>query len=159
MNSYTVKQISAMLNTNEETVRRWIRSGKLAATLTSNKTGHVISAEALNRFLRKTPKYASLVGTSVAMSPLAISVLIGSLLGGLLAITDKGKKVTPQDVRKFLEKNIASHEKKLAQKQVQLQRLQEEIAKEEEQIEKYQYALGNLDLNIIADQVNATKSE
>ena len=46
MASYTVKQIADMLNTNEETVRRWIRSGKLDATWVSKKSGNVISSAA-----------------------------------------------------------------------------------------------------------------
>ena len=31
MNTYTVKEIADMLKTNPETVRRWIRLGKLEA--------------------------------------------------------------------------------------------------------------------------------
>lgn len=37
MSEYNVKQISEMLDTNPETVRRWIRSGKLEAEQTSKK--------------------------------------------------------------------------------------------------------------------------
>lgn len=37
MKTYTVKEISEMLNTNPETVRRWIYNKKLAATIESKK--------------------------------------------------------------------------------------------------------------------------
>ena len=33
MQSYSVADVASMLNVNEETVRRWIREGKLEATL------------------------------------------------------------------------------------------------------------------------------
>ena len=37
MESYSVKQIAEMLNTQPETVRRWIRTGKLTAHKNSRK--------------------------------------------------------------------------------------------------------------------------
>lgn len=37
MSEYNVKQISEMLNINPETVRRWIRNGKLDAKQASKK--------------------------------------------------------------------------------------------------------------------------
>lgn len=39
MKSYNVKEIAEMLNTNPETVRRWIRDKKLDATIVSKKGG------------------------------------------------------------------------------------------------------------------------
>ena len=84
MKIYTVKQIAEMLQTNEETVRRWIRSGKLGATLASKKEGHIITAESLNRFINTTPKYASAIAGALVASPLALSAVIGSVLGGLV---------------------------------------------------------------------------
>ena len=43
MDTYNVKQIADMLNTQPETVRRWIRSGKLHAEKASRKDGHVVT--------------------------------------------------------------------------------------------------------------------
>lgn len=37
MKSYNVKEIAEMLNTNPETVRRWIRDKKLDATIVSKR--------------------------------------------------------------------------------------------------------------------------
>ena len=42
MKTYNVKEIAEMLNTNPETVRRWIRDKKLDATIVSKKGGHII---------------------------------------------------------------------------------------------------------------------
>ena len=41
MKTYSVKDIADMLNTNPETVRRWIRAGKLKAHQTSRKDGNI----------------------------------------------------------------------------------------------------------------------
>lgn len=53
---YTVENIAAMLNVNKETVRRWIRSGKLEGTILSKKGGYVVSEEQLNKFLSQYKK-------------------------------------------------------------------------------------------------------
>ena len=68
MSNYTVKQIANMLKTNEDTVRRWISMGKLVATKSSKKSGYVITSEALNAFIKNTPKYAPMVIDSVSKS-------------------------------------------------------------------------------------------
>jgi excisionase family DNA binding protein len=52
MKSYTVKEIAETLKTDPETVRRWIRSGKLDSTITSTKSGHIITEDALNKFIK-----------------------------------------------------------------------------------------------------------
>ena len=59
MKTYSVKEISEMLNTNPETVRRWIRKGKLDAAIESKKGGHIVYEAALQEFLRSSPKYAA----------------------------------------------------------------------------------------------------
>ena len=59
MKNYSVKQIAEMLDTNPETVRRWIRAGRLESSQTSKKDGNVISEEALKAFLECAPKYAA----------------------------------------------------------------------------------------------------
>ena len=59
MDMYTVKEVAKMMNTSEETVRRWIRSGKLKANMDSRKKGSVITDAMLREFTRNTPKYAS----------------------------------------------------------------------------------------------------
>ena len=43
VDTYNVKQIAEMLNTQPETVRRWIRSGKLYAEKASRKDDHVVT--------------------------------------------------------------------------------------------------------------------
>ena len=47
MKTYSVKDIADMLNTNPETVRRWIRAGKLKADQTSRKDGNMVREDDL----------------------------------------------------------------------------------------------------------------
>lgn len=157
MDSYTVKQVSQLLKTNEETVRRWIRSGKLPATLVSKKGGHTITADSLKEFVKQTPKYAPILAASLALSPFTMSAVIGSVIGGLLVLAESSKSVTANDVESFLKKKIATQEKTLKKKESQLKKLQEEIKAEAQELVKYRYALDNLDLNEIADNINTAK--
>lgn len=157
MDSYTVKQVSQLLKTNEETVRRWIRSGKLPATLMSKKGGHTISADSLNHFVKQSPKYAPILAASLAASTITMSAVIGSVIGGLLALADSNRSVTAKDVESFLKKKIADQEKILKKKEDQLQKLQKEIDVERQGLAKYKYALDNLDLSEIATNMNTAR--
>lgn len=58
---FTVQQIAEMLSTNEETVRRWIRSGRIRAeSVASRRHGIKVHEDALEDFLSGNPKYARL---------------------------------------------------------------------------------------------------
>ena len=155
MNFYTVKQIANMLKTNEETVRRWIRSGKLVASQNSKKGGNIVSSDSLNQFIKKTPKYAPIIAASLTTTPMALSVVIGGLLSGLIALKDEKKgNVSEADVEVFLKKKISLHEKNIKRKNVELEKLQMEIEEERENLDKYKYALNNLDLKLIASEMS-----
>ena len=57
MKTYTVKEVSTMLDVNEETVRRWIRSGKLYSDIDNKKQGFVITELDLYLFADEHEKY------------------------------------------------------------------------------------------------------
>ena len=58
MDTYSVKEIADMLNTNPETVRRWIRSGKLEAIQESRKGGNVVTKSMFARYYHdSTPRH------------------------------------------------------------------------------------------------------
>ncbi len=40
---YTIYEAAKLIGVNPETVRRWIRSGELAATMSSKKNGYIIN--------------------------------------------------------------------------------------------------------------------
>ena len=157
METYTVRQVAEMLSTNEETVRRWIRSGKLTASLSSKKSGHIITADALNHFVKATPKYASALKVAAVSSPIAISVIVGGLLGSMFTLVEGNKRVTAKDVESFLKKKIKGHMQAIKKKEAQLEKIKAEIEEEQQNLEKYQYALENLDLKAVAESVNASK--
>ena len=56
MSSYSVIDVAAMLKVNEETVRRWIREGKLTATLKRGRGGSSIELEDIINFVNRTPR-------------------------------------------------------------------------------------------------------
>ena len=87
METYNVKDIADLLKTNPETVRRWIRSGKLKATRgASKKEGSSISSDDLLKFLENNAKYAGIVA-GAASSPIgAISVALLGAAGGIAAL-------------------------------------------------------------------------
>ena len=120
MTTYNVKEISELLGTSQETVRRWIRSGKLKAEQDSRKDGNSISELELQKFLKKTPKYAAIAAGSIASMPLmAIPVAVGSLSGlsssMVLDYLDSEKKtkkakVNPSELIDHLSKEIKRQE-------------------------------------------------
>lgn len=96
MQYYSVSQVANMLNTNPETIRRWIRDKKLNAkeNLVARKKGHLISEEDLKKFLSENPKYrdkkdiqqlAKLGGVMGAVSGGVVASTSLALLGGGLA--------------------------------------------------------------------------
>lgn len=149
MKSYNVKQISDMLDTNPETVRRWIRDGKLAAEQSSRKGGNIVSEESLQRFLAATPRYArskyGMVATMAAAttSLMSISTVAGSLVAGLLIglFSEKRKRaarVRAEDVKDIISKDIAKLQTALSQKEALLEQTQVEIDELRGRIAQYE---------------------
>ena len=56
----TVREVAALLEVNNETVRRWIRTGRLHADKDSNKEGNYICYDAFMDFLDDNPKYSAI---------------------------------------------------------------------------------------------------
>ena len=159
MKTYTVKEIAEILKTNPETVRRWIRSGKLGTTKTSNKSGNVISEEALNKFIKSTAKYATFLAGSMVSSPVALSLVVGGLIGSLvgsLVMNDK-KKLGKDDIRKSIERQIAGCEKRISENKTILEQIKSKIEEDEKSLQQFKYALENLDLDLIAEEINNKK--
>lgn len=55
----TIKEIALICGVNKETVRRWIRSNELKASIRSRKNGYLIKKSDLIEFTNKFPKYKS----------------------------------------------------------------------------------------------------
>lgn len=147
MKTYTVKQIAEMLNTNPETVRRWIRDKKLNAEQSSRKDGNIITEEELQRFLKATPKYALRAGAGAAAAmlvpgigiPLAIAAWLSS---NALSQEKDDLQIIPEDMKQFLRQSIHEHEANINRKQETIQQLQAEIDQEQAEIDKLTKLLG-----------------
>lgn len=163
MKGYTVNQVAQILKTNPETVRRWIRTGKLQATQNSKKEGNLISEQALVRFLETKPKYATIAktiatalpaaATSATMFPVLLGALTTALIASLSMSTTK-KVVTSEYIRNYLKKDIKALEKEIANKRQIIIQLQEEVEKNEHRLNGLTSILENGDLEQIAANVN-----
>lgn len=56
MKTYLVSDVAIMFNVNEETVRRWIRDGKLGAKRGVGRSGHSITMDDIVSFANKPPR-------------------------------------------------------------------------------------------------------
>ena len=71
MKTYNIKDISEMLGTNPETVRRWVRNKKLHADTVSRQDGTVVTEKDLIKLLLDNPKYQK-IAVSSALSPFGL---------------------------------------------------------------------------------------
>lgn len=150
MKTFSVKQLAELLDTNPETVRRWIRDKKLNAVQISRKDGNVVTEDELQRFLKATPKYMPRYTASMMKLNPAISIplLLGSLLGGKVAgYLDEKKqldvRVRPEDVEKYLQENITLHRENIKRRKLAIRKLENEIITEEEKLNQFQYLLAH----------------
>lgn len=153
MKTYSVKDIADMLNTNPETVRRWIRSGKLKADQNSRKDGNMVREEDLYKYLSSTAKYAAFAAGLVASNPvLSLTAAMGaSVIGEIVAVlTSKSAKkggeirILTDEIKHMLRKEIKKSEKKIERKKAAIAGLQEEINMEQLMIREYETALEHL---------------
>lgn len=153
MDTYSVKEIADMLNTNPETVRRWIRSGKLEAIQESRKGGNVVTKSMLDAFLKTSPKYAGIAGGLLA-SPVGITTATAAIVGGLLAqqlIKNdeiKNAHVNTSEIRKLLLSNIQSSKENITRKKKCIKHLQEEIGDEQQCIDEAEKLIKELDKKV-----------
>jgi len=146
MKTYSVKEIVDLLGTNPETVRRWIRNGKLHAVQESRKDGNTVTDAELNKFLKKTPKYVSIAAKSLAAMapavsiPLALGGLIGTMVVDHIDIEEKLKhaRIRPEDIARYLKESIIQHEDAIRRKRDAITQLEQEIEAEEQKIRALQ---------------------
>lgn len=82
MNYFTVKEIAELLSVSEETVRRWIREGKLDAERGAGRQGSKVDEKALKDFLEKNKMFL----TGVAATTLGIASVVpvvGNAIGSI----------------------------------------------------------------------------
>lgn len=147
MKTYSVKEIAEMLNTNPETVRRWIRDKKLDASIESKKGGHIVYEAALQEFLRSSPKYAAIAKTSIAGTAVLSTVVVGGLVAAQKLIDlDQLKKarISTQDIILFLQGEIQKSRDAIKSKEATIHQLQKQIEADQTQISEYQKLIDSL---------------
>lgn len=111
MDTYSVREIADMLNTNPETVRRQIRSAKIESIQESGKCGNIATKSMLDAFLKTSPKYAGIAG-GLLVSPVGLNtatvVIVGGLLDQQIIKNDeiKNAHVNTSEIHKLLLVNI-----------------------------------------------------
>ncbi len=149
MKTYSVKDIAEMLNTNPETVRRWIRDKKLDAKIESKKGGHIVYEAALREFLKSSPKYAAAAKASLA-GAIGAAVLPTVMVGGLVAqkLIDaeqlKKARISNKDVINFLRGEIQRCAEAIKAKEDTIHQLQKQIEADQSQITEFQKLIDGL---------------
>lgn len=150
MKTYSVKEIAEMLNTNPETVRRWIRDKKLDATIESKKGGHIVYEAALHEFLKSSPKYAAAAKASLVGAVVGAAVLPTVMVGGLVAqkLIDeeqlKKVRISNKDVINFLRGEIQRYTEAIKAKEDTIHQLQKQIEADRSQITEFQKMIDSL---------------
>lgn len=164
MKFYTVKEVAEILSVNEETVRRWIREGKLIAQRGSGRQGSKISEDSLKLLLDDNKGLI----TGAAVSTLGVGVagsLVGTVAGSTLGVI--GGIITPAIssillgtglLNKYKSNNTNGKilklefmerefelEKRKAELLVQISRLQNEVKLIESQIGKIDLLIEEID--------------
>lgn len=142
MKTYTVKEISDALGTNQETVRRWIRAGKLQASQSTKKDGNEITEKSLIDFLKKNPKYSNIAAGSALLGGVfsalvpGVGPLLATLLTGHILSSDtlKNGQVNKESVKKAITDHIIEAETSIEMKRREIERLKKEIREEENRI-------------------------
>ena len=86
MKIYNTKEIAELLGVDNETVRRWIRSGELKAEQLSRKQGNIVYEKDLLNFISDKPKYKKIVSSNI--QPINNTFLLNDLLNDLIIQRD-----------------------------------------------------------------------
>lgn len=147
MKTYSVKEIAEMMNTNPETVRRWIRSGKLKAVQTSRKEGNQVSPEELEDFLERNPKYTiELDKDNEAKTEVDSYYEVFVMVAAIMDFFNKKEEaasIEPERLKNFLKERITNMEDEIVRKEEQINKIQDEIAILRKKIKQYKTVTEN----------------
>ena len=144
MKSYSVKEIADLLHTNPETVRRWIRKGKLDATRgSSRKEGSTVSFAALQKFLEDSPKYAAAATAFVSAGALAI---IGQVAAAKMASENSIENASVDTVQicAYIDQEAQALKKSIARKREAVEQLNQEIERDTQSLEELKKLLNQI---------------
>ena len=153
MKTYSVKEIADLLETSPETVRRWIRDGKLQAVDDSKKKGEskIILESALNSFLKTSPKYAAVIAGSFSLGAGVTAFGLAGVANALLAVRKANiqeslkAQVGVDSVYAFLATRISEERLKLEHMLAERNELDRKIQIETELLNQLIESLNGLD--------------
>lgn len=169
MKTYSVKQIAKMLQTNPETVRRWIRDDKLKAEQVSRKGGNVVTEAELKRFIKATPKYLAKFTAAAGLAAVSPIAGIGFLAGGFWASAilgcceEKSKvdvRIREEEFKEYLKNKVIKLKLEANQRRKLIEKAETEIEEISWQIEQYTYLLDHEDAMLeMLNNVNIKKGD
>lgn len=166
MKSYSVKEIAELLHTNPETVRRWIRKGKLDATRgSSRKEGSSVSFAALQKFLEDSPKYAAAATASVASPAILASAgalaIIGQVVAAKMASENSIESASVDTVQicAYIDQEAQALKKSIARKREAVEQLSQEIERDTQSLEELKKLLNQINSKEIEESSHTNRSE
>ncbi len=143
MKTYSVKEVANMLGTSEETVRRWIRAGKLSAKINSRKEGCVITDTMLKAFVRSSPKYSTSLLTPVGGLIAASTFILGSIIEKAVnkSAAIKESSIDETEVKRLLRSDLEKTKENIKSKKNTIDQLEKEIQEEEQKIRSIELLL------------------
>lgn len=161
MKTYSVKEVAKMLNTSEETVRRWIRDNKIKAPMNSRKGGHIITESVLREFAKTSPKYAPAIAGSVSGILMASSAVLGSIIAASIVKNEENdsSQLHTEEIEKILVDKINASKELIKRKKTSLQQLEDEIRSEELELTNLQYLLAEMQKASINSDLGVKKDE
>ena len=146
--NYNVNQISEMLDTSPETVRRWIRDGRLNAKQESRKTGNIISDIDLEQFLKTSPRYIQKKSSESIVLNLLPGLKLFSIgaaeLTKIINSNTEENKIDSDQLKICIREKIAFLENSIEKRKLLLEQLQLEIEEADKQIKQYQIMINKL---------------
>lgn len=100
----TVREVSKRMNVSEETVRRWIRDGKLQASIKSKKKGYFITEESLASLERGSKQ--SWMDSKEALPKSGTMEFLVVMDGMPMIMTIRSAEL--KDVKRFVEQLVIS---------------------------------------------------
>ena len=149
-----------MLNTNPETIRRWIRDKKLDATIVSKKGGHIIYEADLRNFLNSSPKYASKAKASLAGATVLPTVMTAGLIAQKLIDKEQLVKaqISNKDIIDFLRGEIKKYNEAIKMKENAIHQIQKQIQDDQLKITEFQKLVDKLSA-VTEDEYELSKAE
>ncbi len=147
--TYEVTDISKMLRTNPETVRRWIRDNKLHSVKGTANGKNIITKTMLESFLESAPKkYTTNLMKDIIIP--GVSYTMGLIIGSLLvdqffeARENKHTEFNNVELIKMLKVSIKESEDEINEIEEKMLILQEEIIVHKKRIKKAKDVIGKL---------------